>query len=444
MLNLIIKDFKVIIYDVKSLMFILVMPIALMSILGMALQGVFDDTMSSEVFSVQIGVVKEYDYQREMNKVTGQLDSGTFAEADLDLETLESMSPEAIFFDEFLENDELKSFMTYEIMDLDQANKQLESGDIDAVVVLPTNYIYNGYLSFLSPSDIRYETRVDIIKSSDPNRDFYANMVEMIITSFYRNIDQRIAMNKAALDVAIGSEFINDEMMSQMIDEMMNTEMEGAVIASENIPGSKSISSFQYYAVAIMAMFIMYSASTGARALFQETKEHTYQRLKVSGNTTIKMLISNFFRVALIVITQSFIMMIYTSLALKVDWGNPLNQVIVLLLSGIAVSSVGTFIAIISLKFDNVKLANMFEFAVVQMMALLGGSFIPIEVLPEGFQKISFLSLNASVLGGYLNGMNEKPISNMSSDIVYMFLFTGIFVLASFIVTKLKGKESAA
>jgi ABC-2 type transport system permease protein len=127
---------------------------------------------------------------------------------------------------------------------------------------------------------------------------------------------------------------------------------------------------------------------------------------------------------------------------LKVDWGSIQNLLIVLLLSSFAVAGVGTFIATLTVNFNNPRIGSVFEFAVVQMMALLGGSFIPVEVLPEGFQKLSFLSLNASVLGGYLNGMYDRPLIEMLEYTNYMIIFGLAFIVLSLVAMKFRRRES--
>ncbi|MDA3845867.1 MAG: ABC transporter permease [Vallitaleaceae bacterium] len=440
MLNLIIKDFKNIFYDIKSLAFILIMPIALMSILGMALQGVFSDTMSSDVFSVQIGVVKDYDYADEVAKVEDTVVNTWNAGEYFSDEIINDFNPETSFFNDFLE-DSVGEMVSYTVMTNEEADAALKADEIQAYVVLPKNFVFNSYVNFMAVEDVRYLSEIKIVSSSNPSNDFASGMVNEMITPYFATINNFVSINRvvnqATLDYSIPAgafDGLREEMMS-------NTEQRYEV-PKENIPGSKTISSFQYYAVGIMAMFILYSASIGARAMYDETKEHTFQRLEVAGAKFSKMSVSNFFRVMLIVMVQSGIMITYSSVMLKVDWGSIQNLLIVLLLSSFAVAGVGTFIATLTVNFNNPRIGSVFEFAVVQMMALLGGSFIPVEVLPEGFQKLSFLSLNASVLGGYLNGMYDRPLIEMLEYTNYMIIFGLAFIVLSLVAMKFRRRES--
>lgn len=444
MLNLIKKDIKNIVYDFKSLMFILVMPIALMSILGMALQGVFSDTMSSGVFDINIGIVKDYDYDLDVERVQDQISSMIYEDADFDFSDFADADPQKTFFDGFMDSEGVKDMIHYEIMTEAEAKAALEADEIVSYILLPKSFVYNGYMNFLSLDGLRQLTEVKIIKSSNTNFDFENMILNQAINSYFTSLNSYISQSKVANQVMVDYPMIPAEAMTDMRQQMMADTTEQIFIESENLPGSKQVNSFQYYAAAIMAMFMMYSASIGARALHNETKEHTFQRLEVAGSTYPLMSVSNFFRIMMIVMMQSGIMIVFSTVAMGVQWGSILNILIVLVLSGFAVAGIGTFIATLTVNFNNPKIANVFEFAVVQLMALLGGSFLPLEVLPKAFQKLQFLSLNSYVLGGYLNGMYERPVGDMSVSMVGLIGFGAIFIVLSVILMKFRKREALA
>ncbi len=87
--DLVIKDMKNVLYDVKSLAIILLMPMVVMSILGMSLQGVFGEEGESGVAMTRIGVVKSYDMEEQMAKVAGRIDLTVVEET-----TMEGLNPE--------------------------------------------------------------------------------------------------------------------------------------------------------------------------------------------------------------------------------------------------------------------------------------------------------------------------------------------------------------
>lgn len=434
MLNLIIKDIKNILYDGRTLAVILFMPILLMSILGVALEGVFsEDDTGSGIMAAEVAIVKEYQYEEEYAKVLGKLENK------LSLEDLESANPEKIFFQDFLGNEEVKAIMHYTLVDRVAGEKLLSDHKIAALIVLPKNYIYNSYMNMVPPA--RNAVTIKTIKSTEDQ--FSADMVEMVISSYISQMNGHVVQN-----MVLAGQFISNNIDLSRIEtayqQMGETPFQQTQIIAKEVTGEKAITSFQYYAVAIMTMFLLYAASIGGKALIEEKNEFTLQRLEVAGKPVRDIAMSNFFRIIAIAIVQSIIMIVFSSLVLKVEWGDALTIGIAMLCSGFAVGGLGVFVSVVTLVSDRYYIANMFEFGIVNLMALVGGSFIPTEMLPKALQKINFIAINGSAIKIYMNGMNLRPITE-SMQYVLILLGMGLFfITAAMIVVKTKKGSAIA
>lgn len=430
--DMLLKDIKTVVYDVKSLAIILIMPIVLMSILGASLQGVFGEETESGVALAHIGIVKAYDVEAQFYKLEGKMDLST-----MDSDTFEAMNPEKSFF-ELMDDEGLQEFVTYELVDEASGNLMLENEDIDALVILPEDFIFNSYMVL---NGSRMVSEIDYLVN--PNNGFVAGIVESIIEGYVEmnnNIYaiQRTAISEVGGKIPKGVPFSLEDMLSQMTDNIAAVEIEVRSIHRE-----EAITSFQYYSAAIMCMFLLYSAGLGGRALLLERKEKTIPRLTVSGNGLVRIVFSNYLRVVMLVILQSIIMIGYSSLVLGVEWGSMQSILVAIIMSALAVAAIGMFIAIVTLISDNYKVANIFEFGLVYIMALLGGSFVPVETLPESISKLGFLSLNGQVLEIYINGMYQLPISSSFYAIGILTGFTVIFVGGSMLLIGRRGSELA-
>lgn len=82
---------------------------------------------------------------------------------------------------------------------------------------------------------------------------------------------------------------------------------------------------------------------------------------------------SNYIRVVILVLLQSTIMIAYSALVLKVNWGSVGTVLLTMFLSALAIAAIGMLIGIITLIANNFKVANAFEFGVIYIMALIGG-----------------------------------------------------------------------
>lgn len=429
-INMVVKDMKSILYDVKSLAVLLLMPMVLMTILGMSLSGVFGDEVESGIPSAHIGVVKAYDMAQEMYKVAGRIDLESLSKS-----TLDGVNAEKNFF-KFLDSDALGEILTYEVMTLEQGNKALADGEITALIVLPKDFVFNGYMVLQGSrivTDIAYYIQED--------NAFMASIVLSIIESYTETYNhlyaQQRMMSKKLLAAGYGDALGN---MEDMFGGM-HLEDSGVTLDVRALEQAETINSFQYYAAAMMCMFLLYAAGVGGRALLQERRDKTVSRLVVSGNGLTMMIASNFVRVMGLVLVQSTIMVTYASLVLGIDWGSMTTVVITVLLSAFTIAAMGTFIGIITLIADNYKVANAFEFGLVYVMALLGGSYIPVEVLPEPMQRLGFLAVNGQALNMYINGMYRLPIRESLPEMAIMTAFGMGFMGLSWLLIRGEGRQ---
>ena len=428
--DLVIKDMKNVLYDIKSLAIILLMPIVIMSILGMSLQGVFGEEGESGVAMTSIGVVKAYDMEEQMAKVAGRIDL-----KEIDQATMDGLNPEKNFF-LMLDNDEIKSFITYDLMSKDEGVAALEANEITALIVLPDDFVFNSYM-LLNGS--RLVSNIDYI--INPENDFFAGIILGIIDGYVETTNHIYAQQRLTTMTLLST---NHMAALENIGDMFDSAALEASALNLTIRATQreeSISSFQYYAAAIMCMFLLYTAGIGGRALLQERNERTIPRLTVGGHGLEVIVWSNFVRVMCLALVQSGIMIAYSNWVLGVDWGSGLTVVITMVLASFAVSGIGMLVAVITLISGNFNAANAFEFGLVYVMALIGGSFIPVEGLPKILQQLGFLSVNGQALKMFINGMYNLPLSESLVEMTVLLAFGLIFIIVSMLLIRGKGRS---
>jgi ABC-2 type transport system permease protein len=428
---MIIKDIKNILYDKKTLAIILLMPIVLMSILGSALKGVFsEDEEGSGIQSFEIAIVKEYNYEFEMDKFKGILESGFLGDFQDDFDYKET-DPEKIFFEEFLGDNDIKEIIHYSIVDRATGEQLLKENKTSALIILPKNFVYNSLISLSTPG--RNTVTIEIIKNSEYQ--LSADMAEMFIDGFTNAMNGSVAKKAVLINAVISNEFKQEEL--DVINQLMrNQSNEKVSIAVKEVTGEDALNSFQYYSVAIMTMFLLYAASIGGKALIEEKNEFTLQRLEVSGKTIAKIALSNFVRIMSIAVIQSLIMIVFSRVAISVEWGDGLTILVAMLCSSFAVGGLGMLVSVLTLVTDRYYIANIFEFGIVNLMALVGGSFIPVEILPKALQKINFIAINGSAIHIYLNGMKFRPMQESMQYILILLGMGMFFILCAGFVIK--------
>lgn len=415
MLLLIWKDVKNVISDKKILTVILLMPVILMSILGFSLGSAFSGGEGSGIRNFQVAIIKEYDLESELKAFESTLEDFNFVK-------IESIpNPEVVFFDDFLGSREIKNIMTYDIVDRTDGMKLLEEDKISAIIILPKDFIYDTMMNF---TYTRNKVSIEVIKNS--GRQTSADIAEQVIGQ-YLNMLNRMIIRRLTIQpylMKLGSDSLPDLPMEDLLLPVDNLNLSLTV---KEVTGRDSWSSFQYYSVAMMAMFSLYVTGFGGRALIEEKDTHTLKRLKVAGKSLEQLVLSNFIRIIIIVVIQSVLMILYSSLVLKVDYGNLVNMIMPIFLSAVSVGTLGMLISVITLVSGSYTFANVFEYGIVNLMALVGGSFVPVQILPKVFQKAGMFSINGNTLGLYLNAIAGEPMSGNYKYLINLFVMDILF-----------------
>ncbi|MGB4437623.1 MAG: ABC transporter permease, partial [Sedimentibacter sp.] len=280
-ISIIIKDLKTILSDKQALAIMILMPLILMTILSFALKGSFvSDDYDME--SVNIAVVKLYDENKDSLMFEEALNN-VFLVKNLS-DSSDEVNPETIFFDEFLNNEDVKKIITYSVEEENTALELLDKGEISAVVILPEKFIYNMKFNLITP----FRNNVNIKILTHPDKSIDGQIVESVIEAYSNAMSSVIIGKNVLIEEALandirGNEFGNMddvmESMSKLIEEI-NINMENVAIE-----GKRNVSSADYYAAAMMTMFILFAAGQGGRMLLEEKENQTYQRMIIAGTS---------------------------------------------------------------------------------------------------------------------------------------------------------------
>jgi ABC-2 type transport system permease protein len=115
---------------------------------------------------------------------------------------------------------------------------------------------------------------------------------------------------------------------------------------------------------------------------------------------------------------------------------------VAIIFSAIAVSGLGIFISAITLTAENYRVANIFENLLIHIFALIGGSYIPLEVLPSIFMTLKYFALNGIVLDLFINTFQDAGWNKLA---VYYGLLCAIAIFFSIVAAIIiKRKEASS
>lgn len=424
-ISIIKKDLKRILRDKKALAIIIVMPLILMTILSSALSGIFAEGDVWSIDRINIAVVKQYDGNEDLRRFNKALEDGFLArgigkEAAEELRaTGDDVDPEQIFFEDFLGSEEMVKIIAYRVEKEESAIELLDNGEISAVVLLPESFIYDMKINLLTP----FRNKTDIKVLTHPDMSMSGQIVGSIMEAYADSMTSAIIGKNAIIEATLMHDLSDESFkgMKSALDGIMEV-MESIRVNFDNmtVEGRKQIKSSNYYAAAMTAMFILFAAGHGGRMLLEEKDNITYQRMIISGAPKFGILAGIFITVFLIALLQISIMIIFSHFVLKVQWGSALPVALISLCAAFAVAGIGSMVSAATYKAGNYKMANIFETVILQTMALLGGSFFPVDILPSIMQKLSFLSVSGIVLKAYVKIMMGYGTPSIISNIAVL------------------------
>ncbi|MFT4412876.1 ABC transporter permease [Fredinandcohnia humi] len=364
------KDFLIQFRDRKAFLLMILMPLLLTAILGTALKDVFGS--DSSFARIKVGV-----YQIDQDPLT------------------------TTFVNEVLKGKDLQNAI--EVIEIDsesQLEKFVRNEKVDAGIIFPEKW----------SKGIQAEELVEAIVLTDSNKEIAGTVVESMITSYTERVSavyssthhvvSKLAMAQPVSTGTIDVDKIGRELASELQKQAVDPTTE--IVRSDSV-GEKQVSSMQYYAAAMAVMFLLFNMTLGAKSIIKERSIETFARLLSTPTGKQSILFGKFLGVFCFAVLQFFLFVGVTHFVSKVYWGDNLVQLFVIGISySIAVSGLSMLFASI-LKTE--KTADTVGGMVVQMLALLGGSMLPIAIFPDTLKNIASIVPNNWALTSLLEIM---------------------------------------
>lgn len=380
------KDVKIRLKDGKSFITLLFMPIVLTAILGSALSGAFGESGSLPELTAGIVVSSE-------DQLTEQ------------------------FLNETLQGKELKESITLNEFDTEaDLRKALEKGKIDTGLVLPEGW----------GEGILKGEKMQIKLLEVPGKEIQSSILSTITESFTNRVTTVSAASRTVAEEMTSAVPVSDqdidltgtmEDLTGKLSDIAGSEVNG--VTSEK-DGKEPLSGMQYYAAAMGVMFILFNTTIGAKTIIQERNTDTLSRLMTSPIHHLSIMGGKFLGTLSFTILQFIVFIIATHFLFGVDWGSNGWQ---LILIGVAYSvSVSGLAMMIAGFISEEKTADSIGGIGVQVLALLGGSMIPLASFPNAIQQFASIAPNKWALGGILDIMNGTAWNTLTLPITVLVL----------------------
>lgn len=363
-----LKDLKVIFRDRKALAIMLAMPLMIVMILGFALGSMFNQELAIQRFSV--GVVNH--------------DEGMMSQ---------------VFINEVLRKNMKDIFSTF-VVDEIQADQMLKDNTVPCVIIIPEDFSKN--------IDSKAATKVEIKTNDDTH--LKDGIVRSVTEGFAQGITRSLIVSEIAEDVyrkydlPVNKPFEGmSDKSAIMFDLQKKLGNEMLEFKAEEQEKERSLTAMEYYAAAMLVMFLLFGANMGTRLIVEERENRTLGRIMSARPGKVTLITGKFLGLMFICLAQATILMLFTRIFYGVVWGSSLPGLLLITLSSVfAAASFGMFIAAIA---KTPKAADGFGQLFIQVFTVLGGGMWPVYLMPDAMKTIAKFTLNWWAFNGYHNIM---------------------------------------
>ena len=408
LLNIALKDLKIMFRDPSALVWMLVMPIALTLVMAFAFGRLTGGGQAAGLSDIPVIIV--------------DLDGGQMSEPIV------------------------QAFQSQELADLidvttsqdeSAARQAVEADKVAAAIIIPAGFtakiippgLQQGDFSALSQ---REQGVVEVYAS--PERSISASIVRSIVNAVLNRMATAGAAAQTSITQLIVSGTVSPQEMQHIGNEIgmrageqasqgapmkLNAQFAGA---SDNSGGFDWMA---YMAPSMAVLYLMFTVSLGARSVLAERQWGTLQRLLTSPTSPAQVLGGKISGIFLTGLAQMVILILFSALAFGVRWGAPVALIGLIVATVFAATGWGALIAAYS-KSPGQAMSIGSMLALV--FAGLAGNFVPRQNYPQFLQQISLVTPNAWALEGFQSlgqggGLSDVLLPIGALTIMGMILF---------------------
>ncbi|MFA5552544.1 MAG: ABC transporter permease [Trueperaceae bacterium] len=403
------KDVLIQVRDLKELALMLLMPIILIAILGLAL-GQFV-TGGPVQLDIGAALVVEDDPTAGREEFTRRL-----AQTEMPLPQRVALTAAALtiqpqeMINALLSSPELADLIAVQDLDAEEAQALLEADDVQAVITLPSGFTGEMLSAMLLEGD---GATMDVaLSDASPLR---AGIVNDILTAFAREVSFQSALSQ--------------ELQAPPPGVITET---GTV---EELTVGARVPSTAFYTFGMATMFALFVAGSISGRAYLERAQLTFDRILLSGARPLAFLLSKAMAGAVIVFLQVAFLFVAATLILGALRGQPVS--FWLGSAGIAAAlalAVGAFSALVtSLNFraNNQAMSNVFNSVGVTLLAVLGGSFFPVEESSSLISVLGGWTPNGAALNGFLDAAKGFGLEAYGPDIIRILVGAVVLMVAA-------------
>ncbi len=208
-----------------------------------------------------------------------------------------------------------------------------------------------------------------------------------------------------------------------------------------NAPPSSQLSSFEYFGVGIMIMFLMFTVHSMMVYSVGDRSSGAYGRIRTLGVSRTAYLVAGYAAAFVVGVIFAGVMALATRLIFGVEWGDPLAWTAVTLAGSAGVASI-SFLIMATMP-PSPKAVESAGSTLIIIMSMMGGSTVPLAVLPSWFADTFAWLPNRIVLDGYFAIAAGGSLAEVAGKVALLLVVALCLLLAGWSISVVRAKGEA-
>jgi len=320
----------------------------------------------------------------------------------------------------FKANESFSNLVRLEVVTMENAKLKFSQNKLTAIVEIPSNFSQSLYYCENEPLKVTINEKEPlkgtVFKNIMESYSKFVSSVEAGVNTLYNSIEY--------LDLTPKEK---EKYIEQFSVKLILSSLDRGSFFQENkyenIPSSSSL---QYFMFSISLVFIMYIALTAGTFIIQEKNNGCLYRLKTAPSSSWLITLSKCLSFSLFALVQALIFMLPIAFLCGVSLAYNFVSLLVLLL--VAIFFIVSFAILSSTFFKSEEACILFGNIFIFLLAIIGGSFIPLQLMPPELQNISMFTPNYWLIKGFLSLINFQSLYSQRHVLIALVVLTIIFL----------------
>ncbi|MDF2036344.1 ABC transporter permease [Cytobacillus oceanisediminis] len=400
------KDLLVFWRDRKEILMALLLPILIIVILNFAFSGLFKD---EKAMQIDISVVQEDDVKKGKEQFAAAVEAKGLSseEKSVLLAEADKLDPVKLIHD-FLNSSDLKEWVTVKDFSEKEAAEQVKNGELDAIIKIPEGFTFESLSGVLLG-----ETSQGSVTILAEEESAEVSTLQEVVHTFVNTVNTKFALGSKGVQATA------EPILPKGGKEVV-----------EGDDGADAYTISQYFTIAIGTLFALFMAQTVSLKTMTEKREQVFNRILLTNSHPLSFLIGKTVSAFILAILQFAITLTVVQLVLNVFpdksftfWA---GLMVVLIAFALTVGGLSALFTALTLHLSDTNAASGISTLIIMGFGVLGGSFFPLEGLPEPIQKIGEWTPNGLTQTSLIKWVQYSHFNDL--------LFPILFLMAVFII----------